>query len=205
MGDSEKTQPGDADAVALPARARVEIGELTFYLEQALRNLREVNEHVEDSSRTMPGVLHELRDIVKMTEAATVRVLDETEAMVEDGRAVAELLGVARAHAASRAFDEMEEPIARVAGLMERMNDRAMAIMSALEFQDLTAQKVQRAFLVLEEVLSRLNRIQIIIDLGEKGSPDGKPAPAAMAPGPSPAVEGRSAQDVADELVRFAQ
>jgi NAD(P) transhydrogenase len=65
-----------------------------------LHSLHEVDSHLRDSSQSMPYVLHVLRDINRLTETATVRVLDQAEAFVEDGREVAALLADAGAVAA---------------------------------------------------------------------------------------------------------
>ncbi len=187
----------DERFITVPARAREEIGELAFYLEQTLRNLREVNEHVRGSSETMPGVLHELRDIVQMTESATVRVLDETEALVEDSKAAMVLLAQAEDVAADGVGERVAEPLAKVKSLVQRNNDRAVDIMSALEFQDLTSQKVHRAFAVLEEVCGRLTKIRGLVDVGHE-----EPAAASPAPAPDAASsDGKSAQELADELL----
>lgn len=205
MADREELGPGPEAVgrssperfITVPARARDEIGELTYYLEHTLRSLREVNDHLRGSSRTMPGVLHELRDIVQMTEAATVRVLEETEALVDEGRAVAALIEEARREALAGALDHVAEPLAKMQVLVERANGRAMAIMSALEFQDLTSQKVQRTFGVLEEVVTRLAKIQVLVDLGEEVSGAVEPELPAAPPPP----DGKSGQDLADELL----
>jgi chemotaxis regulatin CheY-phosphate phosphatase CheZ len=181
--------------ITVPERAREEIGELAFYLEQALRNLHEVNEHVRGSSSTMPGVLHELRDIVKMTEAATLRVLEETEALVDNARKAACLITALRDFATAGRADEAGAPLIELETLVDDASTRAMAIMSALEFQDLTAQKVHRTFGVLEEVVSRLAKIQTLVDHDR---------PPVVAP-PAEAG-GKSGQDLADELaLHFAR
>ena len=186
--------------VSIPVRARDEIGELAFYLEQVRQNLLTVNAHLSGSSRTMPGVLHDLREIVKMTEAATVRVLEETEALLEDGQALSALTAEAQQAAAARALPEITRPLADVQGLVERSNGRVMAIMSALEFQDLTSQKIQRAFEVLEEVATRLGKIHDVVALGKEVEPA-----AADTLRQQPArPDGKSGQDLADEiLLRF--
>ena len=104
-----------------------------------------------------------------MTEAATVRVLEETEALVDEARAATKLLGEAQARAAG--VEILTEPMNEVEALVERSHARAMAIMSALEFQDLTTQKVQRTFNVLEEVLLRLGKIRRLVDNGAHQPP----------------------------------
>lgn len=104
------------------------------------------------------AILEELRDVVRMTETATFRVLDETEALVNDARAAARLLADLQGHGG--VGEPTGGPARALAELVERSNARAMEIMSALEFQDLTSQKVMRTFAVLEDVAERLAGIQ---------------------------------------------
>ena len=185
----------DERFITVPARARDEIGQLACYLEQGLRNICDITEHLRCSSGTMPRVLEDLRDVMKMTEAATVRVLDETEAMVDDGRAAARLLADVRRKVGDAQAEAMAEPMRELGALIDRSNDRAMEIMSALEFQDLTSQKVQRTFAVLEEVLVRLGKIHRLVDIGPH-------APPAAAPAPAPrAHDTKTGQRLADELM----
>jgi chemotaxis regulatin CheY-phosphate phosphatase CheZ len=141
-------------------------------------------------------VLHELRDIVAMTETATVKVLEETEALVDEGRAAAKLLATAHGAVEGGDTDGVRGALLQVEELVGRGNDRAMAIMAALEFQDLTSQKVQRAFGVLEEALQRLGKIQALVDLG------GPEAVVPETPPPAAPAGGQSAQDMADEILQ---
>ena len=188
----------EAGFILVPAVARDEIGQLTFYLEQGLRSLRDIAEHVRGSSGNMPSVLDDLKEVVKMTEAATVRVLEETEALVDDARAAAKLLAEVTSQARAAGVEILTEPMNEVETLVERSQARAMSIMSALEFQDLTTQKVQRTFNVLEEVLLRLGKIRRLVDNGDHPL---APPRAASAPAP----DGASAQSLADEiLMNFA-
>lgn len=182
--------------IVVPAQAREEIGALAFYLQETLRNLREVNDHVRDSSQTMPGVFHELRDVVRMAEEATVRVLDETEALLEAGKTAAALVAEVRQAVAGAALAPLAERLGRVETLVDATNGRGMAIMAALEFQDLMSQRVQRAFGVLEDVASRLGKIQGLVDLGEEvlSAPDRQTEADVLA-------AGRSAQALADEIL----
>jgi chemotaxis regulatin CheY-phosphate phosphatase CheZ len=185
--------------IAVPAQTREEIGELGFYLEQTVRSLREVNTHLRGSSETMPSVLHELHTINSMTEAATVRVLEETEALVEGGQNAAALLSEAERAVADGAREVATERLVEARKLVAGANDRALAIMSALEFQDLTSQRVQRLFSVLEEVARRLARIQSLVDLGR--DVDGDPEPPAEPETPAVAA-GKSGQALVDELLK---
>jgi chemotaxis regulatin CheY-phosphate phosphatase CheZ len=182
------------DVVTIPARARDEIGELTFYLEQALRNLREVSAHIRGSSETMPDVLDVLREVNRMTEEATVRVLEETEALGDESRAAAELIAAVRDHPGPAVAATVEH-LRRLDALVARGHERTMTIMAALEFQDLTAQKVHRALEVLGEVVERLRRIQPLV------FPDAAGAGAPGPPGTPAPLGGKSGQALADEIL----
>jgi chemotaxis regulatin CheY-phosphate phosphatase CheZ len=182
--------------VSIPARTRDEIGELAFYLEQVRKNLLTVNQHLAGSSRTMPSVLRDLKEIVKMTERATVQVLDETESMLEEAQSLSNLIAEAQRAAGGDAPPEISGILSQVQDLVDRGNNRVMTIMSALEFQDLISQKMKRAFEVLEEVTSRLGKIHEVVSLGQEvdaPSHDGHPA--------EPAAAGAGGQDLADEIL----
>jgi chemotaxis regulatin CheY-phosphate phosphatase CheZ len=182
--------------ITVPVRARSEIGELTYYLEQGLRNIGDITEHLRGSSGTMPGVLEDLRDVVRMTETATVRVLEEAEALVDDGRTAAHLIADVSTKARAGDAAAVAEPMRALDALVERSNARAMEIMSALEFQDLTSQKVQRTFSVLQEVLVRLGKIQRLVDGPATASPE--PAPVVVVRDPH---DSKAGQRLADELL----
>jgi chemotaxis regulatin CheY-phosphate phosphatase CheZ len=186
----------NADLVSIPSRARDEISHLASFLERVRANLLQVNVHVQGSSQTVPRVLKELKDIVQMTEAATLRVLEETEALLEEGQGLSGLVAQAQS-AADGTRPDVTRPLSEMQALVDRGNERVMAIMSALEFQDLTTQKIQRAFEVLEEVASRLGKIHQLVGVGEE-TPSAVPEPAA----PEPCRrEGKSGQDLADEIL----
>ena len=183
--------------ITVPVQAREEIGKLGFYLEQAVWRLREVDAHVRGSSERMPNVLNELRTINSMTEAATVRVLEETEALVDDGRQAVELLGNAERAVAVGASAPATQCLSEARVLVAGATDRALAIMSALEFQDLTAQRVQRLFGVLDEVIRRLAKIHRLVALGQDSNADAeRPAPSE-----EPTPPGKSGQALADEVM----
>lgn len=187
--------------IKIPASARDAIGDLAFYLDQVRQNLLEVNVHLTGSSQTVPGVLHELRDIVQMTERATVRVLEETEALLDEGRLVSGLLAQAREETGRSGEDggpRIGAPLGQIQALIERGNLRAMDIMAALEFQDLTSQKIQRAFEVLEETGARLTKIRRLMALGEEVPPEAGPSRAGEAAAP----DDKSGQDLADEILQ---
>ncbi len=163
-------------------------------VERTLAHLPQVTDHLRTSAETMPGVLRDLREIIGMTAAATVRVLEETEALVEESQVAMRLLAEARRPEIGGTPDERERSLAGLQTLVERCNDRALAIMSALQFEDVTSQKGHRASTVVEEACRRLARIQGLLDLGR--------SPVSGPDAPPPAADEGSPQQLADALVR---
>jgi chemotaxis regulatin CheY-phosphate phosphatase CheZ len=141
-------------------------------------------------------VLDELRDVMRITEAATQRMLDETEALVDDGHSASRLLADMRRKTAGPGAEGFSEPIRELGMLVDRANDRAMEIMAALEYQDLATQKVQRTFDVLEEVLVRLATIQRLVETG--------PDTVLTSSDASATAEGPSGQHADDYFVHAA-
>jgi chemotaxis regulatin CheY-phosphate phosphatase CheZ len=162
-------------------------------LERVLTGLSLVADHLRTSAQTMPGVLHDLQEIIRMTAAATVRLLDETETLVEETRAARAMLDDVRQRTADGTPEDHEDLLGGVLTILDRCNDRAIAIMSALEFEDLTSQTAHRASMVVEAACARLARIHRLLELGV--------LPLSPTAAPQAAGEG-SAQQLADELVR---
>jgi chemotaxis regulatin CheY-phosphate phosphatase CheZ len=185
----------DEQFIRIPVRARDEIGQLVQDLERGLRDIRAITDDPRGGTQRS-SVLDELRDVMRITEAATQRMLDETEALVDDGHAASRLLADMRRRTAGAGSEGIGEPIRELGMLVDRANDRAMEIMAALEYQDLATQKVQRTFDVLEEVLVRLATIQRLVETG--------PDTGSASSGAAAAAEGTSGPHADDLFVHAA-
>jgi chemotaxis regulatin CheY-phosphate phosphatase CheZ len=185
----------DEQFIRIPVRARDEIGQLVQDLERGLRDIRAITDDPRGGTQRS-SVLDELRDVMRITEAATQRMLDETEALVDDGHSASRLLADMRRKTATPGAEGFSEPIRELGGIVDRANDRAMEIMAALEYQDLATQKVQRTFDVLEEVLVRLATIQRLVETG--------PDNGIASSGATATTEGSSGQHADDFFVHAA-
>lgn len=146
---------------------------------------------VGDDSATMRRILRN-----QLAESATVRVLDQCEALVADGQRLSDLLvEIERADCRGG-----EGALERARVLATAVSQRAFSIMTALEFQDLTAQKLARAFEILEEVAARLGKIRALVDAGPGPETGCQPTGAAPA-----TPEGSAGQALADELLERFQ
>ena len=152
-------------------RARGIVGELAVYINQTLRNLQSLDPTVKDSKREIPKVAKHLAEIIQTTEEATNRVLEQAENLVDEQTAVEQKLSRAvemlhhlpRSEGGAEILKEVEE----IKEIQRRSQGRAMDIMAAMEFQDLTTQKIQKLIGLVAEVESRLLRLLVMFRIDD--------------------------------------
>lgn len=150
--------------------ARGEVGQLARYINQTMRNLQQLDPEVGSSSRRLPQMTGQLSEVVRTTEQASLRVLDEIDQIVEgqaamdqEMRQLATLLeeqwgGDDRLAGALQILRRLEE-------LHGRAQGRALKIMGAMDFQDITAQRIQKSMALLTEIHDRLLRLLVLFNI----------------------------------------
>lgn len=152
-------------------KARGVVGELAAYINQTLRNLQHLDPTVKGSSREIPKVAKHLAEIIQTTEDATNRVLEEAEHLVEEQSRMEQ--GLSRAAELMRYAPsappvvECLKALEEVKAIQRRSQGRAMDIMSAMEFQDLTTQRIQKLITLVEEVEDRLLKLLVLFRIEE--------------------------------------
>lgn len=147
-------------------KARGVIGDLATYVNQTLHNLQRMDPVVKGSSREIPKVAKHLAEIIQTTEDATNRVLEQTEHLsdeqtkIEQGLSrVAEML---RHAPIAPLIVECLKSLEELKEIQRRSQGRAMDIMSAMEFQDLTTQKIQKLITLVADVEDRLVQLLVL-------------------------------------------
>jgi chemotaxis protein CheZ len=157
-------------------KARGIVGELAVYINQTLRNLQSLDPTVKDSKREIPKVAKHLAEIIQTTEEATNRVLEQAEHLVDEQTAVEKKLSraVEMLHHLPRSEGgaEILRGVEEIQEIQRRSQGRAMDIMAAMEFQDLTTQKIQKLIGLVAEVESRLLRLLVMFRI-EDASAEG--------------------------------
>jgi chemotaxis protein CheZ len=147
-------------------KARGIVGEVAAYINHTLHNLQSLDPTVTDSRREIPKVAKHLTEVIETTEEATNRVLEHAEHLVDEQMKVEQQLSRvgemlhllpkgARVSELQSALDETKE-------IQRRSQGRAMDIMSAMEFQDLTTQKIQKLIALVAEVETRLLKLLVM-------------------------------------------
>lgn len=158
-------------------KAKDEIGQLAYYINQTLLNLQQLDPAVKGSSGQIPKASSQLSDVVRTTEAATLKVLDETEKIMEEQeRATRELervkVWLVAEHGDLPGLDPAIASLDTVGTLHRTALDRAMAIIAAMEFQDLTTQKIEKTLALMSEVTRRLVGLLFLFRLQDSSPSD---------------------------------
>ncbi len=188
-------------------KARGVVGELAAYINQTLHNLQHLDPTVKGSSKEIPKVAKHLAEIIKTTEEATNRVLEEAEHLAEEQAKLEQ--GLSRAaemlrHGQSvRPLSDCLAVLEELKGIQRRSQGRAMDIMSAMEFQDLTTQKIQKLITLVAEVEDRLLRLLVLFRIEDSAGKEPAADPIVQTCAVSDAA--LCNQDLVDQLLKDFQ
>ncbi len=147
-----------------------ELGELARYIETAMHKLEEAGGPVIATTLQLPQAATHLTDLCHLTEEGTHEVMRLAEAIQENHARVATTLN---ALAASLAADADTQTAARqldaVVQILAQDDKRLIDLMTALSFQDLVAQRVQKLVAVLNDVQRKL--LELIVVFGPIRNP----------------------------------
>ncbi|HLC41340.1 MAG TPA: protein phosphatase CheZ [Methylomirabilota bacterium] len=154
-------------------KAQGEVAQLAHYINHTLQNLQQMDPALRESQHTMPTVASELADVIQATEVVTHRVLDAAEQLLDEQEQLVKSLSDVRAKLASHpAFPTMSR-------LAQTVQERAMEIMAAMEFQDLASQRISQVVSLVREIEERLVHLLVLFKLQEV-SAESQGAPSAQ-------------------------
>ncbi|MDH3892605.1 MAG: protein phosphatase CheZ [candidate division Zixibacteria bacterium] len=143
----------------LPMKIQQEIEELASSINEIVVKFKELHHPLLESSEKVPKATEQLDKISEQTEAATHQMLDRVEKIVqhvEDSKS--SLTEIKRC--------VTEDRVGEIEGLADALIDKAnvtcndaYTIMDALQFQDITAQQMNHAAALLEDIEAKLQNI----------------------------------------------
>ena len=147
----------------LQEKLKVEIGELTSSIDEIVSKFRELNNPLNESKERVPIATEQLDKISKQTEIATNQMLDKVEMIVQgEDEAITGLDQIKGLVTASK-FEEINPLVEKLIKGATVSRDNAYTIMDALQFQDITAQQMNHAASLLEEIQTRLASITSVL------------------------------------------
>lgn len=163
--DQRRTQPAE-DGEEGHAKLYEELGELARFIDTTVRTLSQFSAPVSSTTEQLPQALTHLTDLKLLTEQGTHEVMKQVEAMQDNrmrmGAALNELSQRLQAGTGNAA--PFEARVHTLAAALEADDKRLIDIMTALSFQDLVAQRVNKLATILSEVEHKL--LQLVVVFG---------------------------------------
>lgn len=163
--DQRRTQPAE-DGEEGHAKLYEELGELARFIDTTVRTLSQFSAPVSSTTEQLPQALTHLTDLKLLTEQGTHEVMKQVEAMQDNrmrmGAALKELSQ--RLQAGNGNAAPFEARVHTLAAALEADDKRLIDIMTALSFQDLVAQRVNKLATILSEVEHKL--LQLVVVFG---------------------------------------
>ncbi|WP_447603161.1 protein phosphatase CheZ [Nitrospira sp. Nam80] len=140
-----------------------ELGELARFIDTTMRTLSQFSAPVNSTTEQLPQALTHLTDLKLLTEQGTHEVMKQVEAIQDSRRKMTGTLS-----ALAQTLQSDSAPAARqlrdVMAALEADDKRLIDIMTALSFQDLVAQRVNKLAAIIDEVEHKL--LQLVVVFG---------------------------------------
>jgi chemotaxis regulatin CheY-phosphate phosphatase CheZ len=148
-----------------------ELGSLAKHLNTIMKRLEAVELPVEEAVQGIPQATHQLADITKLTEEGTHRVMEYTETVMDNHDLMIHDLKALKQNLPPDILDhhDVKEKVAALDHLLQDNRKILLDLFTALEFQDLAAQRVKKIRAELQEVESRVLKLVVAMGLDMRG------------------------------------
>ena len=181
-----------------------ELGELARFIDTTMKTLSEFSTPVSTSTEQLPQALSHLTNLKTMTEQGTHRVMLEVEAIQDNhlklSGMIKELtLALQKTQAAPALLQQMQA----ISDTIGADDKRLLDIMTALSFQDLLAQSVNKLVTILQEVEHKLLQLVVVFGPYQKQAAKQEQDKASQMLKQLEATKNTSMdQDLADEILK---
>ncbi|GMV52026.1 MAG: putative chemotaxis regulator CheZ [Nitrospira sp. OLB3] len=147
------------------AKLYEELGELARFIDTTMKTLSEFSAPVNNSTQQLPQAMSHLTDLKAMTERGTHEVIRQVEAIQDNHVRLAQTLkDLTHALRLAQASSSLTDQLQSIARTLTDDDKRLIEIMTALSFQDLVAQSVNKLVTILDEVEHKL--LQLVVVFG---------------------------------------
>jgi chemotaxis regulatin CheY-phosphate phosphatase CheZ len=149
-------------------------GEITALAEQVnnlAESIRELYQPLADSRDKVPQATNQLDRISQQTEDATNEVLDRIEAIARREEQILNEAATCGSAISDKRAGKAEQSLEQIKLMAGKNLDDVYTIMGTLQFQDITAQQMEYAAAILEDVESKLQTISSSIAAFDSSSP----------------------------------
>lgn len=195
-GDLDEEESGDTQLFE-------KIGELTRFIDTTIKTISQFSAPMSATTEQLPDATAHLKDLRKLTEDGTHKIMELVEA-IEENRKRAEVQfdalvnGLASSDAAT-----VKSKILAIRATLAADNKPLMDIITALSFQDLVAQSVNKLVTIIDEVEHKLLELVVVFGPYTKGAGKAEAGKASDMLKQLSATKNTSMQqDLADEILK---
>ena len=175
------------------------LGELTRFIDKTIKTISQFSAPMSATTEQLPDATTHLRDLRKLTEEGTHKVMQLVET-VEDNRT--RVFAQMDALAQHLTGDE-SAALASIRAALKKDDKPLIDIITVLSFQDLVAQRVNKLVTIVEEVEHKLLELVVVFGPYTKGAGKEESGKAAEMLKQLEASKSTSMnQDVADEILK---
>lgn len=141
-----------------------ELGELARFIDTTMRTLSQFSAPVSATTEQLPQALTHLTDLKLLTEQGTHEVMRQVEAIQDSRGKMKDTLSALAQALQPRSAPAAAQQLRDVMTALDADDKRLIDIMTALSFQDLVAQRVNKLATILDEVEHKL--LQLVVVFG---------------------------------------
>lgn len=163
---AKKINSGEYELTSISIDPNHELFEVVQFFNESIKKISTARDVVEDSYEDLPIFEKVLKDVVKDTKSASEKILNLTDNINFNISEIKDNISLLKE---SLKNDELNKAL----GLVDRLVDKAIEgqdiafdMISALEFQDITKQKIDKLLTVVKDLEKKLS--DLIIKFGLK-------------------------------------
>jgi len=181
-----------------------ELGELARFIDTTMKTLSEFSAPVNASTEQLPQAQTHLLNLKTQTEQGTHRVMLEVEAIQDNHAHISTMLKeMTRALQQAKVSPEIIQQLHTLGQTLGQDDKRLLDIMTALSFQDLVAQSVNKLVTILDEVEHKLLQLVVVFGPYQKQAAKTDQSKASEMLKQLEATKNTSMdQDLADEILK---
>ncbi|KAA0257109.1 chemotaxis protein [Deferribacter autotrophicus] len=165
---AKKINSGDYDLIEINIKPESELFQIAQYFNEALKKLKIVDDAFSDAYEDLPLFEKILREIINDMKNATESILSEIDKINFNIDSIKESLKGLKEAIKNGDFDRAKIYLNGIKDSVMEGEDICFDMIAALEFQDITKQKIDKLMMILNEIENRI--ADLIIKLGLKSN-----------------------------------
>ncbi len=162
---SELLKEGRYDEIDLTLIEK-EAKDLAVNFGEVIHSLESVGYSVSDETDGVQQISHHLKHISKTTEEGVMVVMDHSESIVSQANRISESMASIKVKAGN--CPDIEGELTDIDDTLSQLQANAFKIITALEFEDINRQKLEKILKKLTQVYDNLIKVLLLLKVKEK-------------------------------------